>query len=115
MIKLKNQIENIIDKEDIIYEDSQENKKITDLENITNNFIVDKMTDNKNCKLKDNKIEFISYDINNNKSMEMINKNLNNILNVNIHFNFKINKFISKMINSPKKFKINNCGKKKCI
>ena len=115
MIKLKNQIENIIDKEDIIYEDSQENKKITDLENITNNFIVDKITENNNFKLKENKIEFISYDINNNKSMEMINKNLNNILNVNIHFNFKINKFISKMINSPKKFKINNCGKKKCI
>ena len=93
IIRYNNEIENIISRSDIIYEDSEENRYITNKENISTNINVE---DNNNCNLNLNEKEIIISQKN-----EIINKIIRNTFNEYI-----TNKFILKMVNkeeSPSK------------
>ena len=95
IMKYTYEIENIISKSDIIYEDSQESKESTS-ENISNNCIDNENDENYKCN--SNEKEIIASQINEIKNLEIINKKLRNILDEN-NLYIKTNEFIEKMIN----------------
>ena len=92
------EIEDIISKSDIIYEDSQESKE-TKTEKKTNNCIATSNNENdQNYTFNSNEKDIIASQINEIKNLEIINKTLRNILDEN-NLHIKKTEFIEKIIN----------------